>query len=135
MKKALILWITVLAMGCFREPRFRDDSTTSYVDILGKEDCYTESEKNAWLVDLKTMANVPITAKEIQFKGVTYKNVVKTYYDLSEQYSDTVNRYAITFTIADTTISPCNLNPVDIDPGESGQIPVARILRIGYAAQ
>ena len=131
MKCVQILLLALLS--CSHEPRVMDDISAGDIDILGKESCYSDNEKNAWLISLKSNSGKHIIGADIKFKGIEYKNVVKTYYDLSTQYLDTTHRYAIIFYSTDSLEAPCNLFPQQIDPPTNSKVPIVKISLVGFA--
>jgi len=63
--------------------------------------------------------------------GVVYKNVVKTEYDLSEVFSDTLRKYNIRCSPKAVLGDPCNISEENITPIGAENIPIIEVLSVG----
>ncbi|GAA4436111.1 hypothetical protein GCM10023091_13620 [Ravibacter arvi] len=108
----------------------KDNRAYSYIEIIGREKCHIDPLKNAWLIDLKSGDKIGI---EIMIEGVTYKNVVKTDYDLENAYRDSSMKYSISYISQVTYTVDCDLSPGNVSPSESNKIPVLEIISLSFS--
>lgn len=84
------------------------DVDMAEIEILGKEICHEDRE--VWVISLSRVNSSKNYGSEIYYNNKNYTNVVKTYYDLSEYYEDTVNNYSVEFNEINATEPECTLN-------------------------
>lgn len=104
---ALCCAIINLLMNCESKP-FKPDFDVAHFTIIGREKCYADTLKNGWLISLTFTSTGDTYGPEISYGGEVYKNVVKTYFDLSEQYADTID-YGCDFKIIGSPTTLCNV--------------------------
>lgn len=84
------------------------DVDMAEIEILGKEICHEDRE--VWVISLSRVNSSKNYGSEIYYNNKNYTNVVKTHYDLSEYYEDTVNNYSVEFNEINATEPECTLN-------------------------
>lgn len=122
----MIVASLAISSACSEKP-FSPDFDNAFIEILGKEECYTDSSQNAWLINLSNIPSDKKYGSPIVYKGSSYPNVAKTYRDLSKEYTDSIN-YAIDFKIIEISSLPCN-----VTAPENTDLPVAEIVELGVA--
>lgn len=120
--------IMIFLMNC-ESKLFRPDFDVAHFTIIGREKCYVDTLKNGWLISLTFLPSGKTYGPDISYGGVIYKNVVKTYYDLSKQYTDSID-YACDFKIVDSPTSQC-----DAASPEYTEILTAEILELSIRSR
>ncbi len=129
-----VIFILVSApLLCCHEPRVRDDSIYSDIEIIGKEKCFQNADMNAWIVNLESPNESSRVGVEVLVDGVIYKNVVKTKYDLSEVFSDSLRKYSVRCYPKVVLGDNCNIYEENIIPIATNDIPIVEVISVGFS--
>ena len=120
--------IMTLLMNCESKP-FKPDFDVAHFTIIGREKCYIDTVKNGWLISLTFLSSGNSYGPDISYGGVTYKNVVKTYFDLSKQYADSID-YACDFKVVESHSAQC-----EVASPEFTDVPTAEILELSVRSK
>lgn len=129
----VILILALMPILCCHEPRVRDDDIYSDIEIIGKEKCFQNPDMNAWVINLESPNEKDKVGIEILIDGVVYKNVVKTKYNLSEVFSDTLRKYTVRCSPKVVLGNACNISEESITPIGTENIPIIEVLSVGFS--
>ena len=93
-------------------------------NIVGREKCSTNSNSNAWLINLQPLGSKTY-GKSLTLAGKTYPNVVKTY-TLDSNYQDSTKTYIFDFYQRDTISKP----DCDLSGGNVTSVPQVAIIAV-----
>lgn len=96
--------------------------------VIGKENCFVDTTKEYWLINLSVYPNTKQYGDTISLNGVTYTNVVKTS-GLKAPFNQIGKRVGLSFTLSKNRVQTdgCNVSsPVTYD------LKILEIISEGY---
>lgn len=132
-KYPIIFLLVSLLILCCHEPRMRDNSIYSDIEIIGKEKCFQNPDMNAWIINLESPNENSKVGVEILINKVIYKNVVKTKYDLSGAFSDTLRKYNVRCSPEVFLGNICNISEDSITPVGTNNIPIIEVISVSFS--